>query len=120
MVSLVRALTLLVPALLLAACGDRATQEDSVEVYMATGAVQCEGGGKSLEEMARGLRESGIEPLGQSCGHDGMMRPAVCGAADGSIGIFIVSTSDQNASGELGFEPLASLPEATLNDCPGL
>lgn len=113
-------LLLLVPALLLAGCGNNSgSDEERVEVYKATGAVQCEGGGMGLSELAAPLREAGIELMGESCGHDGMMRPAVCGASDGSIGIFLVEAGDQARASDLGFEPLSSLPEATLNDCPG-
>jgi hypothetical protein len=53
----------------------------------------------------------------QACGDDGRIRPAVCGAPDGRIGIFVIPAAQQAQAARLQFTPLAALPDAREQPC---
>ena len=89
-----------------------------VSVYKSMGSVQCKAGGTSLSAMLRQLSDAGIAVRDASCGTDGRMRVAVCGAADGRIGIFNVAEARLPAATAMGFAPLDSLPGASSVVCP--
>lgn len=107
-------------AVSLTACGQSDPEEiaEGGWVYRDSGAIQCESEGLSLTEMRQQLDNAGIEVRDASCGSDGIMRTAVCGAPAGRIGLFEIALADMNAAAELGFEPLDALPEATPTPCP--
>lgn len=111
----------LVPAaLLLAACETTQPgpeQRTYTQVYANTGAVQCEGGGARVPDMAQQMRDEGVAVEMASCGHDGMARTAVCGAPDGSIGVFVIPEADRQRAQELGFESFDRLPDARVHPC---
>jgi hypothetical protein len=88
-----------------------------VTLYNSFGSVQCTGGGVSLEAMQQQLAAAGIQVLSANCGTDGRMYIAVCGAADGRIGIFEVPATQAEAALALGFAPLSNLPGATTGAC---
>ena len=71
-----------------------------------------------LSTMIGQLSDGGVPVLDASCGTDGKMYIAVCGAADGRIGIFDVAEDKLPAAATLGFAPLRDLPEATRTACP--
>jgi hypothetical protein len=102
-----------------AACGGGASKSPGtrVSLYKYVGSVQCTGGGTSLPAMERQLTDAGIQVLTSTCGGDGKMYAAVCGAADGRIGIFEVPAAQARAASALGFAPLSNLPAATKVDC---
>ncbi|MFO7703551.1 MAG: hypothetical protein R6V43_00205 [Halopseudomonas sp.] len=115
------ALYLMPAALLLGACGTTGTATSEwtyVQVYASTGAVQCEGGGARVADMAQQMRDQGVRVEMASCGHDGMARTAVCGAADGSIGVFVIPKIDYQRALELGFESFERVPDARVQPCP--
>lgn len=95
----------------------RVPTEPRVSVYKYVGSVQCKGGGTPLSAMMRQLSEGGVPVLDVSCGTDGRMYPAVCGAADGRIGILEVPEGRAAAAAALGFAPLSNLPEASKTVC---
>ncbi len=101
----------------LAACGAVESKSPSVSFYKSFGSVQCFGGGQSLQAMERQLADEGIPVLTSACGNDGKAYAAVCGAADGRIGIFVIPTARAQAAAALGFAPLSSLPAATEVAC---
>ena len=104
----------------LAACGGCGASESSgtnVSLYKYFGSVQCTGGGTSPSAMERQLTDVGIQLLSSACGRDGNAHPAVCGAADGRIGIFKVPAAQAQAASALGFAPLSNLPAATTVAC---
>lgn len=114
-------LLLMPAALLLGACATTGTAPSEwiyVQVYASTGAVQCAGGGARVADMAQQMRDQGIRVEVASCGHDGMARTAVCGAADGSIGVFVIPQTDYQRALELGFEPFERVPDARVQPCP--
>lgn len=104
----------------LSACSSfkRPSTEPHVSVYKYVGSVQCKAGGTPLPAMMRQLSEGGVPVLDVSCGTDGKMYPAVCGAADGRIGILVVPEARLAAAAALGFAPLSRLPEASKTVCP--
>ena len=96
---------------------DRKLPSASVRTYKYVGSVQCTGGGTSLTEMQRQLTDAGIQVLTATCGVDGNLYAAVCGGADGGIGIFKVPTQQAEAASALGFAPLSTLPAARVVPC---
>ena len=102
-----------------AACGgvQAAGSPASVKIYKYMGSKQCNGGGQKLAVIKRQLIESGITVLAASCGVDGNIYPAVCGAADGRIGIFEVPASKAQSALPDEFLPLARLPDAQIVPC---
>jgi len=109
-----------VATLALGACAniERASTEPHVSVYKYVGSKQCSGGGTTLATMMRQLSDAGIPAINVSCGVDGKMYPAMCGAADGRIGILEVPEAKVSAAAALGFAPLSNLPEASKTVCP--
>ena len=110
----------LVSVLTLGACAhmDRMFEEPRASVYKYLGSKQCSGGGTPLATMMRQLSDAGIPAMNVNCGTDGRMYPAMCGAADGRIGIVEVPEAKAAAAVALGFAPLSSLPEASKTVCP--
>ena len=102
----------------LAACGSVASRPPSVSLYKYLGSVQCTGGGTPLRAMERQLTDAGIRVLTSACGADGNVYAAVCGAADGRIGIFEIPAAQTQAASQLGFAPLSGLPGFTKAACP--
>ena len=113
-------LLIVTPALMLGACAGLGPvgPAPGVLVYKYVGSRQCEGGGVPVEKMMRQLSEAGIPVMNLSCGTDGKMYPAMCGAPDGRIGILEVPEGKLSAASALGFAPLTSLPEASKTVCP--
>lgn len=110
----------LVVLMALSACSnlERMFQEPRINVYKYVGSKQCSGGGTPLATMMRQLSDAGIPAMSVSCGVDGRIYPAMCGAADGRIGILEVPEAKASAAAALGFAPLSSLPEASRTVCP--
>lgn len=109
----------------LASCGggnDSATQDKSaptltVGVFKSSGSIQCTGGGVSLAAMEGQLNAAGITVSAKSCGNDGQVYAAVCGAPDGRIGIFDIPQAKLQAAAAAGFAPLSSIPGAARTGC---
>lgn len=114
-----RRLVFLLCALLGACAGPlQGAAEKSVSVYKSRGALQCEGPGLPVAELQRQLTDAGIRVSASSCGHDGRMRPAMCGRPDGAIAIFDIPASKLDAAVALKFMPLERAPEASRAACP--
>jgi len=110
---------LLVTFAFLVACGggDDNLPDANISLYKYAGSVQCTGGGMSLPEMARQLTDAGIPVLTSTCGYDGYVYVAMCGAGNGRIGIFEVPAAQVHAASAMGSAPLSNLPEATKIAC---
>ena len=93
------------------------SSQTTVRVFKSTGSVQCAEGGTDLSTFARQLEQAGLKVLSSACGSDGRMRAAMCGAADGRVAIFELSSADAQASSLLGFAPLSKLPDAQVVPC---
>ncbi|HXU93087.1 MAG TPA: hypothetical protein VFP33_05465 [Gallionella sp.] len=89
----------------------------SVSFYKYLGSVQCGGGGESLQSMEQQLEDAGISVFTSTCGTDGNIHAAVCGAADGRIGIFVIPEKQAEAASALGFAPLNRLSAPTEVAC---
>lgn len=113
-------LLIVTTVLMLSACAGlgQMASASRVSVYKYVGSRQCEGGGVPVEKMMRQLSEAGIPVMNVSCGTDGRIYPAMCGAPDGRIGILEVPEGKLSAASALGFAPLTSLPEASKTVCP--
>lgn len=111
-------LTVTLAALATTACGGgNGNPNSGIRTYKYAGSLQCSGGGLSLAEMQRQLSDAGISVLDASCGVDGNMYTAVCGAPDGRIGIFEIPSEQVQAASALGFAPLTTLPAAAQVPC---
>jgi hypothetical protein len=104
---------LLSPALF-AAC---TTVAQPVALFKPLGTRQCEVGGATPEALAKGLQDAGVQVMALACGHDGRMRPAVCGAPDGRLVIVDVPAAQQAKAEGLGWRPLAQLTDARRQPC---
>ena len=76
------------------------------------------GGGKTLAAPQAELTGAGIAVTASSCWGDGMSRPAVCGMADGAVGIFVVPASKRAGAEALQFTPLGTTPATVRVACP--
>jgi hypothetical protein len=110
----------IVACLALSACAnlEHASTQPRVSVYKYVGSVQCKGGGMPLATMMRQLSDAGIPALNVSCGRDGKIYSAMCGAADGHIGVLEVPAAKASAAEALGFALLSGLHDATKVACP--
>lgn len=88
-----------------------------VQVYKSFGTVQCEPSNITLSSVTDPLRKAGINVASESCGTDGMMRPAVCGGGDGRIAMAEISSADLAKAKSVGFEELAKKPDAQVIKC---
>jgi hypothetical protein len=105
---------LLLLAALGAACG---TVAAPVTVAHPLGSRQCEGPGPAPQSLAQRLIDAGVAVAAVGCGHDGRMRPAVCGAPDGALAVMDIDAAQLPRARELGFQPLADWPDARRVPC---
>lgn len=118
-------LTALLTVALLPACAGPAADPSrvaapsgaSVAMAKPLGTRQCEPGGPTAESLAGALRNAGISVTAVGCGHDGRMRPAVCGAGDGRLAVVDVPAAQQAQAESLGWKPLSALPDASRQPC---
>lgn len=92
--------------------------DDSFQVYKQTGSTQCEDDGLTIAELTEQLNQAQVRVLETACGADGRMRMTVCGAPDGSIVVFEIPEAERARAAQAGFEPLNSLPQAVVRECP--
>lgn len=105
--------------LALASCvsANPTSSQTTVRVFKSMGSVQCAEGGTDLSTFARQLEAAGLKVISSACGSDGRMRVAMCGAPDGRVAIFELSTADAQSSATLGFAPLSKFPNAQVVPC---
>lgn len=89
----------------------------AVQVYKSNGSVQCAEGGTGLDALRRQLEQAQIRVMRASCGTDGRMYAAMCGAPDGRIGIFEIPEAEAARALKLGFAALRNLPDARAVPC---
>lgn len=97
---------------LIAGCTPAGATGGRVEVWTPAGSVQCEpDSGITAAAAAARLVAAGVTPAGPArAGHDGMMRPAVCGGGDGRVWVLGIAASDLARARAAGFAPLDELP----------
>lgn len=87
-----------------------------VTVYKSRG-VQC-APLLPLADLQAPLTQAGIAVTSTSCGIDGYVHTAVCGAEDARIGLFEIAANDVSAAQALGFATVSNLPpEARRTAC---
>lgn len=116
-VTWVHATALALATALLAACTSTPSAA-ALRVVRATGGRQCEGGGLAVDAMRRQLEAAGVRVLNAQCATDGRMRPAMCGAPDGRLGVFEIAAAGQAAAAAQGFQPLAEDAGVRVVPCP--
>lgn len=89
----------------------------TLEVYRTLGSKQCEGGGKTSVQLRAELEAARVVVKEMHCGRDGRMHPAMCGAGDGKIAIFLIDARDLERARSAGYAPLTDLPEARREQC---
>ncbi|MFY9511682.1 MAG: hypothetical protein WAQ05_11995 [Rubrivivax sp.] len=102
--------------LVLAASACAAAPAGSVVVMRSLGSTQCNGGGQVPAALARQLTDAVISVTATRCGSDGRMRPAMCGAADGRVGLFEIAAGSVEAAAKLGFRAIG--PDVQERPCP--
>lgn len=109
----------LVSALLLLIAGCSGSQGESIpKVFKHAGGVQCENNDTPVEVMQRELTDAGIPvQCGQRAG-DGFAYPACCGCAHGLINVYTIDPALFAAASDLGFQPVATLPDYVDAPCP--
>lgn len=88
-----------------------------IKIYKHQGSLQCQGGGEPLAQMRRQLNKLGVRVISGQCGVDGLVYPAVCGAPDGRINIFLIQRQGLSKAQAQGFELLKNLPDAQVTSC---
>lgn len=105
MTKIIAKLASLTIVLSLTACASTA---DPVKVYINSGAKQCLGLGKSLEQTSAILTEAGIDNGAAECGkQQGVLFPAVCGGGTPDVNIHEIDKSDLEQAKQLGFKSVA-------------
>jgi hypothetical protein len=114
----------LLAAALLGSCGGGLEIDDdssqlpvAIEVYKSRNATQCANTAVPMDVLQGQLTAAGVPVLASSCGYDGLAYVAVCGAPNGSIGIFQIDPSRLAAAQAAGFAPLSTLPNAVKQPC---
>jgi hypothetical protein len=89
-----------------------------LSVHKSLGGRQCEpDSGRTLAALQAELQAAGVRVQRAACGDDGRLRPAVCGAGDGRIGILTIAAAQRTQAERLGYAPLAQLPDAREMPC---
>lgn len=114
----------LLPLVLAAGCASAADGSPAaaaagplVTVVRPLGTRQCEAGGATSEALAQTLRDAGVTVSALACGHDGRMRPAVCGAPDGRLAVADIPQAQQARAEALGWQAMSTLPGAQRQAC---
>lgn len=111
------ALPALLTLALLPACAGTSPVEGMLTMARPLGTLQCQPGGPTAESLAAALRDAGVPVAAVACGHDGRMRPAVCGAPDGRLAIVDIPERHQAQAESQGWRPLAAMPDARRQPC---
>lgn len=97
----------LVSAVLGCVAAPHAAHASGVEVFKPALSLQCESGsGVGADELRAELKANGIAVIAYRSGHDGLMRPTVCGAPTGALHIFSVPAAAVATAESLGYRRL--------------
>ncbi len=99
-------------ALVLTSCGGSDPVDPSVVIYRSLESRQCEGGGKTVEDVEALAKAAGVLVRGSSCGSDGLGRGGVCGSGDGWIALLEIPQSQSQVAFANGFYSVDGLPFA--------
>ncbi len=82
-----------------------------ITVQKPLGTLQCQDNDNAelrLIQLSTLLTEAEIKIASAAISHDGRSRPAVCGAADGKIGLFKIPSKQLQRAQQLGYSLLES------------
>lgn len=96
--------------------GDPAAS-NQVKVFKYDQSTQCNQDGVSLYEMQQELTNAGVTVHCAQKGHDGLLYPAVCGGATGTINVYLIDRRDFGQAVRLGFAPVSKLPQYEDSPC---
>lgn len=88
-----------------------------IKVFKSMDSRQCSGGGVSLAGLQAQLAAANVQVQVAECANDGWFYPAVCGGADGRIGVFEIPAEQVPAANAAGFKSLATLPRVMTISC---
>ena len=77
-----------------------------ITVQKPLGTLQCQDNDNAehqLIQLSTQLKEAEIKIASAAISHDGRSRPAVCGAADGKIGLFKIPSMQLQQAQQLGY-----------------
>lgn len=74
-----------------------------VQVAKSLQGKQCEQQSLDISVLKQQLQTKHIHVYAESVGHDGMMRPQMCGASDGKVAIFSIDQKQLAQAQALGF-----------------
>ncbi len=106
-------------ALLLQGCSGTAESAAS-RFYKPTGSLQCSASvstRRHLDAEVAALEAGGAKVEARSCGVDGKMRPAVCGAPNGDIFLVTLDAAAAPLAQRRGFRPAGEVPQAQVASC---
>lgn len=90
---------------------------EPTKVFKYDGSVQCQSSGIPLKKMAQELLRKGIDVSCSHKAHDGMMRPAVCGAGTGNLNVYRINPENLADAEALGFASVNVLPNYQDQQC---
>ena len=82
-----------------------------ITVQKSLGTLQCQDNDNTEHrfiQLSTQLKEAEIKIASAAISHDGRSRPAVCGAADGKIGLFKIPSTQLQQAQQLGYSLLES------------
>ena len=106
--------------LLVSSCGLTESDQDSTnhaKVYKYDGSIQCGDEGTNLDLMSQELTGAGIEVFCAQKGHDGLVRPAVCGESTGNLNVYEIDAAKSADAESLGFNSVTELSEYRDQTC---
>ncbi|WP_185906603.1 hypothetical protein [Teredinibacter haidensis] len=117
-----KSIIIMLVSLLLVSCKDNGSsgtlEEESIQVYINSGAIQCETTGNSFQVTAQTLIEHGIDVINSTCGYiTGLAVAAQCGLGDSNINIHTISAQNLPDAIELGYESTDTLPQGYTEIC---
>ncbi|MCU4414828.1 hypothetical protein KTH71_12435 [Acinetobacter sp. WU_MDCI_Axc73] len=74
-----------------------------IQVAKSLQGKQCEQQGLAISVLKQQLQIEHIHIYAESVGHDGMMRPQMCGTPDGKVAIFSIDQKQLTQAKALGF-----------------
>lgn len=103
-------LSLMVPTLF--ACTSTDNKQKTQLVYIDKGTIQCESKGKTTQQTAAILEQSGIQVTESQCANlTNMMVATMCGAPGTSINLHQIASDDVGKAEKLGFSPVSRLQQ---------